>query len=173
MGQLSNFDDEEVFSILRLGLPCPYDGNPDVDIKTIEATCAPDGIIEDWQVCANYAIRFNEIIGKLVNSLGLTWSADVIRFVALTAIDRAVYPGLGKLIDAEEIPPTYRVLGDFCAVDDSFYEYITCDICDGLLCDVPEEAREYFDLERYVDHLEWGYDVIDIPGRDLVAIFVA
>lgn len=173
MAQLSNFDDEEVFSILHLGLPCPHDGNPDVDIKTIEATCAPDGIIEDWQVYANYAIRFNEIIGELVNSFGLNWSADVTRFVALTAIDRAVYPGLDKLINAEEIPATDRVLCDFCAVDESFYGYITCDIWGGLLHGVPEDAREYFDLGRYVDHLEWDYDIVDIPNRNLVAIFVA
>lgn len=173
MEQLSNFDDEEVFSILHLGLPCPHDGNPDVDIKTIEATCAPDSIIEDWQVYANYAIRFNEIIGELVDSLGLNWSADVTRFVALTAIDRAVYPGLDKLINAEEIPTTDRVLCDFCTVDDSFYGYITCDIWNGLLHGVPEDAREYFDLGRYVDHLEWDYDIIDIPNRNLVAIFTA
>ena len=173
MQQLASLEAVEVFSILHLGLPCPHEGNPDVDIKTIEATCAPDSIIEDWQVYANYAIRFNEIVGELVDSLGLNWSADVIRFVALTAIDRAVYPGLDRLISAEEIPPTYRVLGDFCAVDDSFYGYITCDIWDGLLCGVPEDAREYFDLGRYVDHLEWDYDVIDIPGRNLVAIFIA
>lgn len=173
MEQLSNFDDGEVFSILHLGLPCPHGGNPDVDIKTIEATCAPDGIIEDWQVYAGYAIRLNEIIGELADNLGLGWSAGVARFVALTAIDRAVYPGLNELINAEEIPPTYRVLGDFCTVDESFYEYITRDIWDGLLHGVPEDAREYFDLGRYVDHLEWGYDIVEIPGYDLVAIFAA
>ena len=173
MGQLSNFDDKKVFSILHLGLPCPHDGNPDADIKTIEATCAPDTIIEDWQEYVKYAIRFKEIVGELVNDLGLSWSADVTRFVALTAIDRAVYPGLDKLTSAEEIPSTYRVLGDFCTVDESFCGYIARDIWDELLHGIPEDAREYFDLGRYVDHLEWGYDIVDIPGRDLVAIFTA
>lgn len=173
MQQLANLEAEEVFSILHLGLPCPHVGNADVGIKTIEATCAPDTIVEDWQEYAKYAIRFNEIIGELVNSLGLNWSADVARFVALTAIDRAVYPGLNKLISAEEIPTTDRVLCDFCAVDESFYGYITCDIWYGLLHGVPEDAREYFDLGRYVDHLEWDYDIVDIPNRNLVAIFTA
>lgn len=173
MHQLASLEAMEVFSILHLGLPCPHDGNPDVDIKTIEATCATDSIIEDWQVYANYAIRFNEIIGELVNGLGLNWSADVIRFVALTAIDRAVCQGLDKLIGAEEIPTTDCVLCDFCAVDDSFYEYITRDIWYGLLHGVPEDAREYFALGRYVDHLEWDYDIVDIPNHNLVAIFTA
>lgn len=173
MEQLNSLVDEDVFSILHLGLPCPHGGSPDVDIETIEATCAPDTITEDWQEYAKYAIRFNEIIGDLVNNLGLNWSADVARFVALTAIDRAVYLGLDKLISAEEIPPNYRVLGDFCTVDESFYRYIVCDIWDGLLHGVPEDTREFFDLGRYVDHLEWEYDVIDIPGCNLVAIFTA
>lgn len=173
MEQLNTLVDEEVFSILHLGLPCPHDGNADVDIKTIEATCAPDTITEDWQEYVKYAIRFNEIVGELVASLGLGWSADVARFVALTAIDRIVYLGLDKLISAEEIPATYRVLGDYCTVDESFYEYIACDIWDGLLHGVPEDAREYFDLGRYIEHLEWNYDIVDIPGRNLVAIFTA
>lgn len=108
-----------------------------------------------------------------MDSLGLNWSADATRFVALTAIDRSVYPGLDKLINAEEIPPTYSVLSDFCTVGDSFYGYITCDIWNGLLHGVPEDAREYFDLGRYVDHLEWDYDIVDIPNRSLVAIFTA
>lgn len=173
MHQLSSLEADEVFSILHLGLPCPHDGNADVDIKTIEATCAPDTITEDWQEYAKYALRFNEIIGELVNDLGLNWSADVARFVALTAIDRAVHPGLDKLTNAEEIPTTYRVLGEFCTVDESFYGYIARDIWDGMLHGVPEDAREYFDLGRYIDHLEWDYDIVDIPGRNLVAIFVA
>ena len=158
MQQLASLDSEEIFSILHLG---------------IEATCAPDTVIEDWQEYAKYAIRFNEIIGELVNDLGLNWSADVARFVALTAIDRAVYPGLDKLTSAEEIPATDRMLCDFCTVDESFYGYITCDIWYGLLHGVPEDAREYFDLGRYVDHLEWDYDIVDIPNRSLVAIFTA
>jgi hypothetical protein len=147
MHQLANLEAAEVFSILHLGLPCPYGGNADVDIETIEATCAPDTIIEDWQEYAKYAIRFNEIIGELVNDLGLNWSADVTRFVALTAIDRAVYPGLDKLTSAEEIPATYRVLGDYCTVGESFYEYIACDIWDGLLHGVPE-VEEYLGVYR-------------------------
>lgn len=173
MQQLASLEAEEVFSILHLGLPCSHDGNADVDIKTIEATCAPDTIIGDWQEYVKYAIRFKEIVGELVSGLGLNWSADVTRFVALTAIDRAVYPGLGKLTSAEEIPTTDRVLCDFCAVSESFYEYIAYGIWDGLLYGVPEDAREYFDLGRYIDHLEWDYDIIDIPNRDLVAIFTA
>lgn len=170
MEQLSKFVDEDVFSILHLGLPCPHGGDAANDIVTIESTCAPEHIAEYYQYYAEYALWFNEIVEKLKNDYCISWDDDIARFVALAAIDRETFNGLDG-ISLSNFPNADMPLSGFCGVEESFYEYMARDIWDGLLCGVPDDAREFFDLGRYIDYMEAWYYVVDIPDSSLVAIF--
>ena len=172
MGQLNSLWNGEVFSILHLGLPCPHDGDCNHDILSIEGTCAPDYIIEDWQDYVKFALILNKVVDVLRDEHCLSWNDEIARFVAMTAIDRETYSGYDQKIRVEDIPDVDKILAGFCAVDESFYEYFTRDIWFGMLADIPKDAREFFDLGRYVGHVEWDYTIIDIPNSSLVAIFV-
>lgn len=170
MQQLSKLVDEDVFSILHLGLPCPHAGDAANDIVTVESTCAPEHIAEYYQYYAEYALWFNEIVERLKNDYCISWSDDIARFVALTAIDRKTFNGLDG-IGLGIFPNVDITLAGFCGVEESFYEYMARDIWDGLLSGVPEDAREFFNLGRYIDYMEAWYYVVDIPDSSLVAIF--
>lgn len=169
--QLNSLWPDEVFSILHLGLPCPHGGDCNYDILSIEGTCGPDYIIEDWQDYVKFALIFNKVVDTLRDEYCLTWNDEIARFVVMTAIDRETICGYNQKIQVSDIPDVGKVLAGFCAVDESFYEYFTRDIWLGMLADIPEDAREFFDLGRYADHAEWDYTVIDIPNSSLVAIF--
>lgn len=171
MEQLNNLDNGEVFSVLHLGLLCPHNGDCNQDILSIEGTCAPDHIVADWQNYAKFATIFNQVVDELEGEFGLGWNAEVTRFVAMAAIDRETMCGYDQKLNVDDIPTVDKILAGFCTVDESFCEYFTRDIWEGTLAVIPEDARQFFDLGRYVDYMEAWYSVIDIPGSSLVAIF--
>ena len=171
MTQLSKLVDEDVFSILHLGLQCPHDGDCNQDILSIEGTCAPECIIEDWRDYVKFATIFNHVVDELEGEFGLGWNPEITRFVAMAAIDRETMVGYNRELDVNDIPTVDEILAGFCMVDESFYEYFTRDIWEGTLADIPEDAHRFFDLGRYADYMEAWYSVINIPNSSLVAIF--
>ena len=171
MTQLSKLVDEDVFSILHLGLPCPHGGDASEDIMTIESTCAPEHIAEYYQYYAKYALGFNDVVEMLKTEYALEWDMDIARFVALVAIDRDIPRGLDHFECGEYLSRADSILGDFCCVAESAYAYIKCDIWECYLHDVPDHIRPYVDESAYAGDLSNDFDEIDIPGSSLVAIF--
>lgn len=171
MEQLNSLGPDKVFSILHLGLPCPHFGDCNQDILSVEGTCAPDHIIEVWQDYVKFAMIFNKVVDVLDSDYCLDRNWDITRFVAMATIDRETYSGYSQKLDVNDIPPIDKVLARFCAVDESFYEYFTRDIWDGMLADIPEDARQFFNLGQYAEYMEAWYYVVDIPNSSLVAIF--
>lgn len=171
MQQLSEFVDEDVFSILHLGLPCPHGGDASEDIMTIESTCAPEHIAEYYQWYAKYALGFNAVVEMLKDWHGLDWDGDIARFVALAAIDRDIPEGIGYAKRGEYLSQPETILEDFCCVHDSAFNYLYEDIWLTYLSEVPEDVRPYVNVSKYVEDLAEYYYEVDIPARHLVAIF--
>lgn len=91
--------------------------------------------------------------------------------VALVAIDRDIPRGLDHFEGGEYLSRADNILGDFCCVDESAYEYIKRDIWECYLYDVPDYIRPYVNESAYAEDLSNDFDEIDIPGSSLVAIF--
>ena len=171
MEKLNSLVDEEVFGILHLGLPCPHGGDATEDIVTIESTCAPEHIAEYYQYYAKYALGFNDVVEMLKTEYALEWDMDIARFVALVAIDRDVPRGLDHFEGGEYLSRPDTILGDFCCVHDSAFNYLYEDIWLTHLSEVPEDVRPYVNVSKYVEDLAECYYEVDIPARHLVAIF--
>ena len=171
MEQLNGLVDEDVFSILHLGLPCPHGGDATEDIVTIESTCAPEHIAEYYQYYAKYALGFNDVVEMLKTEYALEWDMDIARFVALVAIDRDIPEGIGYAKRGEYLSQPETILEDFCCVHDSAFNYLYEDIWLTHLNEVPEDVRPYVDVSKYVEDLAEYFYEVDIPARHLVAIF--